>query len=260
MAIHYLPLYENGKLTEKDFDLVKEGLLISECKVREINEFKDLDDVDVFVQALSLPKYFPILGFACSKHEVRITVDPDQPFYRDANNELLSQTYSHKLHHILRIRKPGYGKTLGEVLISEGLAQIFELETGHQKASNYSVHFGKNELLAISESAHRIVLSKEPYNKGHWFFGTEDVDLDNKEKTPRWLEYSLGFAIVSSWLKQNQTLRSSPYTTAAKAVNVDANSVLEPWLKEPKNFLIPWIEEDLPDIIKNQAREIQHVD
>ena len=42
----------------------------------------------------------------------------------------LPPTIFHEWHHLARWRGPGYGKTLLEVMISEGLAQHFEVEVG----------------------------------------------------------------------------------------------------------------------------------
>jgi uncharacterized protein YjaZ len=55
-----------------------------------------------------------------------MTVDPDKPiFIRSLSDGALHRQIVHEVHHCRRMAGPGYGYTLGEALVSEGLAGQF---------------------------------------------------------------------------------------------------------------------------------------
>jgi hypothetical protein len=55
-----------------------------------------------------------------------LTLDPDNPnFERSLGDGDLRRTIAHEVHHCMRMAGPGYGWTLGEALVSEGLAGQF---------------------------------------------------------------------------------------------------------------------------------------
>jgi hypothetical protein len=91
-----------------------------------------VDRVDVLVVPGKwvIPEY-GLTGQAGGKGRITITVDPESLRLRDTERAArLLGTLAHELHHVLRMRGPGYGTSLGESLISEGLAQCFEEEVG----------------------------------------------------------------------------------------------------------------------------------
>nr|WP_274517589.1 DUF2268 domain-containing putative Zn-dependent protease [Pseudomonas sp. GM18] len=55
-----------------------------------------------------------------------MTLDPDNPnLLPSLRTGTLHRQIVHEVHHCLRIAGPGYGWTLGEALVSEGLAGQF---------------------------------------------------------------------------------------------------------------------------------------
>jgi hypothetical protein len=68
-------------------------------------------------------------GYATNAGLIHIVCDPDSPRLNDPERgQRVASTVAHELHHAARNQGPGYGKTLGEALVSEGLAQAFEAE------------------------------------------------------------------------------------------------------------------------------------
>jgi uncharacterized protein YjaZ len=84
----------------------------------------------------------------------------------------------------MRWRGPGPGTSLGERLVTEGLAEVFEVEaTGRQPLYAQGEVRPEHRALALAR------MDDDPTDEGLWFFGREDL--------PRWFGYRLGFAIAS---------------------------------------------------------------
>lgn len=75
-----------------------------------------------------------ISGFSPSGRLVRVSMDPLHAGFPAVLNMHLARTLAHELHHCVRWRGPGYGSTLGEALVSEGLADHFDLQVHHGSA------------------------------------------------------------------------------------------------------------------------------
>jgi predicted Zn-dependent protease DUF2268 len=155
-------------------------------------------------------------GYAHGKGRISITAAPNHPRFGDPERgERLAAVLAHELHHLARARGPGYGRTLGEALVSEGLAQCFEVETGCPPPP-YAVAVQGDALRQLARRARNMVDADE-YDHGAWFFGRRgDPDF------PRDGGYSLGYLLAGRWL----SLQS---TTAAAAVNVPASQLIEAW-------------------------------
>ena len=67
-------------------------------------------------------------GYAPLPHWVQVTLDPTNANFSAAWRHELPPTLAHELHHAFRWQGPGYGSTLLQALVSEGLAQHFEAE------------------------------------------------------------------------------------------------------------------------------------
>lgn len=61
-------------------------------------------------------------------HLVCISLDPAFPHFEKTIKEETVRTLAHELHHCVRWQTIGYGKTLLEAMISEGLADHFDIE------------------------------------------------------------------------------------------------------------------------------------
>ncbi len=152
-----------------------------------------------------------MLGQAYRKGLFSLTLDPDNPhFARGVSDGTLCRQVTHEVHHCLRMGGPGYGRTLGEALVSEGLAGQF---TGRL--------FGSGPELwerAVDDDLLRMhfpegnVLATEGYDHAEWFFGTG--------RYPRWLGYTLGYRMVGDWLA------ATPEVDGDTWVNVPAQTVM----------------------------------
>ncbi len=159
-----------------------------------------LRDTDVIVKAGQdvIPEKGH-LGYAPEQGLIHVTVDPDHPSLRDNPALSLERMLAHELHHSARWDGPGYGRTLGEALVSEGLAGHFaqEVFNGPPEPWESLQHSVLRQHLpkALRDWRHT------GYSHSAWFFGTT--------ARPRWLGYSLGYQMVSHYLTAHPDARAS---------------------------------------------------
>lgn len=130
------------------------------------------------------------LGYAPEPGLIYITVDPANPVLAANANASLERMFVHELHHAARWDGPGYGNSLGEALVSEGLA-------GHFAQEIYGGPLEPWERLSSGEIRKYVTLVAEEwdnrnYDHEAWFFGTADF--------PGQLGYSMGFQLVADHL------------------------------------------------------------
>jgi uncharacterized protein YjaZ len=121
---------------------------------------------------------------------------------------------AHELHHTSRIRTgPGYGKTLGEALVTEGLADHFASEafpdTPPQPWDNA---LSKDQEAELWRKAQSILDVPGGYNHQAWFFGGGAAGL------PRWTGYTLGYKIVLAYLGDDRSASSAAGVTAGTVI------------------------------------------
>ena len=120
---------------------------------------------------------------------------------------------AHELHHSSRIRTgPGYGNTLAQALVSEGLADHFAEEAFPKTPSQPWDHaLTKAQERSLWLAGRRELNVPFGYDHPSWFFGGGDM--------PQWAGYTLGFIIVGRYLDHRRT--------ASETVAVDSTRVIE---------------------------------
>jgi hypothetical protein len=105
-------------------------------------------------------------------------------------------TIAHELHHSSRIRTgPGYGRTLADALVAEGLADRFAATLFPDRPPAPWDHaLTRREEQDLWKRA-RAVLFARSYDHGSWFFGTGEL--------PRWTGYTVGYDLVERYLRSN---------------------------------------------------------
>lgn len=151
-------------------------------------------------------------GYADGPWRITITVDPgcDGREQRPLAAQLRAML-AHELHHAMRSRDPGYGSTLGEALVSEGLAQCYEEEVGCP-TSNYAVAVRGPVLAKLAQLA-KDELWSDDYDHPKWFFGSKT------DATFPWSGgYSLGYVLVRSWLDRAGVSASATVSVTAPEI------------------------------------------
>ncbi|MFA5935964.1 MAG: DUF2268 domain-containing putative Zn-dependent protease [Patescibacteria group bacterium] len=190
---------------------------ISQSAVKRIERFLSLKNIDIVLYDNpddTIPEVGGIGGYTPNAHTVLISLNPHHPKFSQAIDRELSATLAHEIHHAIRWRNPGYGTTLLEALITEGLADHFSIEVGSvTKPPPWSRALNDKEIPKLLKRAKP--LFNRSYNHADWFFGSK------KNRLPRWTGYSLGYYLVGKYLKTH------PQKKPSKLVSVKATMILE---------------------------------
>jgi uncharacterized protein YjaZ len=147
---------------------------------------------------------------AWAADRIDVWIDPAHPWVDAAGEEELLAMLAHELHHCARWTRPGYGESLGEVLVSEGLACVFETGFRGGVPPFWARALGAPALLDAELKA-RDVLGDRGFDHRAWFSGSTELGL------PRHAGYSLGFDVVARHIRATGR-------TAAQLVHVQANT------------------------------------
>lgn len=149
--------------------------------------------LDVLIQRLpgeTIPE-MGLMGRAYRSTTFSMTLDPDNPNWLPSlRSGALHRQIVHEVHHCLRMAGPGYGWTLGEALVSEGLAGQFVRHLLGSDPEPWEHAVTTAELLRAPVDLQ--ALESGYYNHSEWFFGSG--------AHPKWLGYTLGYQMVGRWL------------------------------------------------------------
>ncbi len=163
-------------------------------------------DVVVYVDPAYVVPELGTGGFSPAANRIFIAVDPDNAhFVRGLEREFLF-CLGHELHHSLRWGAVGYGETLGEVLVTEGLACHFETELRGGAVPPYAAALGPRVLTSLLRKA-KTELNNADYNHPTWFFGADSI--------PLYAGYALGLELVSVYIRERRTKASRLYAEPA---------------------------------------------
>ena len=151
-------------------------------------------------------------GICRGKYLFELGLDPGNPNYVPALKDgALRRQVAHEAHHCMRNAAIGYGETLGEALVSEGLAGRFV-----EQLFGTAPEPWENAMDEATLRAHlpdEALLASSDYNHADWFYCRNG-------RLPCWLGYTLGYRIVGDWLA------TAPAPDAATWVGVPAKAVL----------------------------------
>jgi uncharacterized protein YjaZ len=131
-------------------------------------------------------------GFTPSAEWIQIYIDPKNKLYRFdfIARKIIPGTIYHEINHAARWRTTGYGASLIEAVISEGLASAFEKDQWREFTAPWLKWREKEikDYLKVLKGKQNEINSA--YNHNEWFFG--------KGKLPKWIGYKLGTYIIES--------------------------------------------------------------
>ncbi|WP_166461797.1 DUF2268 domain-containing putative Zn-dependent protease [Paracoccus alkanivorans] len=156
--------------------------------VRQASVHADLPDFDIVVKAdpAGCIPGLSVGGSAPAPGLIEISLDPGR-FAAPA----LVRILVHELHHLIRWDGPGYGKSLGEALVSEGLAGHFVLQVLGGKPDRW-------DATTPAQGSARAAMNKwsrRDYDHARWFFGSGDLR--------RWTGYGLGHRLIAEHLSHH---------------------------------------------------------
>lgn len=132
-------------------------------------------------------------GHAYRRGCFSLTVSPDNTNFEAAVEAgHIRTTVTHEVNHCMRMALVGYGLSLGQALVSEGLAGQFTRRILNSQPEPWDVALGRDMIPQFLPTTEE--LASTEYDHSAWFFGHAP------SRYPRWLGYSLGYAIVDEWL------------------------------------------------------------
>ncbi|MBT4856901.1 hypothetical protein HON52_01805 [Candidatus Uhrbacteria bacterium] len=178
------------------------------------NEHLTIDNIDVIVEN-NPPSVIPEVGsggYSSSENTIYLYLDVNSDKLEHALSEGIRKTILHEGHHCLRWQSPGYGETLFEALVTEGLADHFQLEVTGGEAEPWATNLTTEELVTTEKMAKKEF--HQDYNHAAWFYGSDDLGIK------KWTGYSLGFKIIKRYKELTKE-------TAADLVNTPASKIFE---------------------------------
>ncbi|WP_375551965.1 DUF2268 domain-containing putative Zn-dependent protease [Rhodophyticola porphyridii] len=172
-------------------DLITEAFQLAEAKCRAVHEPVSIDIV-VRASDRTMPNALKISGSSYGPGRVDLLIDPDISLDDLEFHKAVLRTVFHEFHHVLRWDGPGYGRTLGEALASEGLAQFFVHEMMDCQPEPWENALEESQLADFRKVA-RLEFEDKEYNHPDWFFGAGSF--------PTWAGYSVGYSMVEDALK-----------------------------------------------------------
>jgi len=122
---------------------------------------------------------------------------------------------AHELHHCARRSVAGFAETLGQALVTEGLACCFESELPGVSVPLYAKRTSGEALRRLRDRA--VTEQDLPLSGwGEWFFGEREPEV------PMHAGYSIGYAIVSRWLASHGRTAAESYATPASRILAEA--------------------------------------
>ncbi len=190
-----------GRL-DRHLETIAASFTFASDRARELIGAEGIDVLFVDAPSETIPEW-GVGGYSYGRHVVLVALDPDV----DLEERRMTATLVHEFHHAMRERGPGCGETLADMLVSEGLAQLFEEEvTG--EAPFYSRVAISDEEIALAHDSLRSL----PFRQSKWFFGADGVT--------RSFGYTYGYQICRSFAL-------SVKASAASLVTVPTDDVLE---------------------------------
>lgn len=156
------------------------------------------------------------MGGSCFRRGlVTVSLAPEMPgFEAGLGRGDFQQLLAHELHHAMRWNAGGYGETLGEAIVSEGLADAFAENLTGLTAPPWTAAPESDQLSAIVARAEE-ELANPYYDHAEWFFGSGEL--------PMWTAYTLGYQLARRFYEQN------PREAAQGFVDTQASAVLSGW-------------------------------
>jgi len=197
---HYIA-NSTGEL-DKLVDMISKSTSLVIPIVEKELDAKQIDIIFVSAAALAIPEY-GIGGNSPGPNHVYVSFDPNSDKITQSG---LNETLLHEIHHCMRWRNPGYGETLGEAMISEGIACLYE-----EQHSGKTPLYAKVRLKGSQIAEAKKIINSKNYNHSDWFFGSKDI--------VRWFGYSYGYKLCKDYsAKTNKK--------ASELVDIDAKKIL----------------------------------
>lgn len=157
-------------------------------------------------------------GYTASAHWIQLFLDRSKPNFKEKviKNSLLATIY-HEMHHAKRMTTVGYGESLLEAVITEGLASVYAEIMFPEFISPWGKYTNKEIKSYLKIFLKNIAKNKKKYDHEEWFLGLGK---------PHWLGYKVGIYIVRGLKDKCDSF------DCTRAVNKKAEEIFEMWRKK----------------------------
>lgn len=200
--IHYLDAH--GRITPLRA-AVEQALDDVQARMAPVCE---LPQVDIVVRPVPAAWVIPEKGHLgrSTGEIIDLYLAPEHPLLAENLGASLAQMIAHEMHHAMRFQSIGFSQTLGDILVSEGLAGRFVEELFQNAPEPWENAFSRRELQEY------VPLAQTNFNNSdcdyyEWTAGTG--------KLPRWLGYTLGYEIVGDFIADHSGARASTLVSTA---------------------------------------------
>lgn len=184
---------EHNGLSNEHRDIIEAKVLSGITSINSLIPINDLRIRIVENQQLVIPE-IGIGGYNPAAQELILAIDANFSDLDATLEENLIPQLAHEIHHAKRRRSVGYGNTLLEAMVTEGLADHFSIELTGIAPPPWTTAITGDELQSWIETAG--TFWNQPYDHSAWFAGTDP-------NIPRWAGYSIGFELVKNYLAVN---------------------------------------------------------
>lgn len=143
--------------------------------------------------------FMGIGGHPMGTDAVRMYIQPENPNFKA---KYVAWGLPHEIHHVIRMRKPGWHWSLLECIVMEGLADHFLVEVTGSEAGPWTRALSEedieNFLIKFRSHMHTTTESWDEFEANHltpWLFGRSGSD-----SIPSFTGYSLGWRIVENYI------------------------------------------------------------
>ncbi len=203
MVVNIFVLTATGRLGKYKSDIVS----AAGTAIKIIRNKMPLPEIDVVFRD-NPENTIPNLGIGgfSNANYVAVALDPDFKNFDETIKEEIIRTLAHEFHHCARWDSVGYGNTIFEALVTEGLADHFDIEVTGKKPQAWDTALSPRQLPNMKNLVEKEFRNK-PRNfwksQREWFFGSKE------KKIPKWTGYTLGFNIVKTYLERNPDKKPS---------------------------------------------------
>lgn len=168
---------------------------------RATTALEKLGPLDIVVQeGRRVIPQIGLMGYTPKADVIFLTLDSESEALEANLDRSLERVVAHEFHHARRWDTVGFGQTLGETLVTEGLAGRFVEEIYGNPPEPWESAVSSDKLQTHLNAAAKEWESTD-YDHMRWFFGRGDL--------PHWIGYTLGYQLVGKYLEDNPESRPS---------------------------------------------------
>jgi uncharacterized protein YjaZ len=186
----------NHQFSATQLTSIRRGFVTARLLCSRLLKLDGVDMIAIGAPRLVIPE-IGLGGYTPDPHVSYVYVDTRHSV---EENELVA-TICHELHHASRLLGPGYGQTLLEAMVFEGLAISFEQEaTGDE--TFLSGYLAKQRGTTALLNRVRDRFGDTSFDHRSWFVA------DAKGVLPRWTGYRVGYYLVQRYLERHNCVSS----------------------------------------------------